>query len=74
MTTSKRVLFCAWIVALAIAMMPLWGRTSALPCQFMWRYAISYGPPGAHIIVPEDGFPRLRPLCADVWRMPGAVL
>ncbi len=66
MITSKRVLLSALVVALVIAVVPLWSRTNVLPCMFMWRYAISYSPPGAHIIPPENSFPRLSPLCLDV--------
>ncbi len=74
MITSKRVLLGTLVVALAIAIVPLWGRTNVLPCMFVWhpwRYAISYGPPRAHLILPENSFPRQSPLCLDLLRRQG---
>ncbi len=68
MKASKRILLWALIVVLLIAAVPLWDRTAALPCMFMWRYAISYGPPGGHITAPLDGFRGFPPLCTDVIR------
>ncbi len=71
MQRSKRVLVSMIVLALSIAMVPLWGRSNVVPCLFMWHYAISYGPPGAHQIVPEDSFPHSRPLCLDLLRQQG---
>ncbi len=66
MNMSKRILILALIIVLVIAFVPLGGRIAALPCQYMWRYAITYGLPGGTVPVPEDSFPHFPPLCMDV--------
>ncbi len=71
MNTAKRVLLCALIVAVAIAMVPLWGRTAPLSCLFMWRYAISSVPGAGHSIVPLQRLPSLPPLCMEYFELPG---
>ncbi len=68
MTTLKRILLCALIFALVIAFVPLWGRLHVVPCHHMWRWAISYEPPGMLTILPDDAFPRHPPLCFEFIR------
>ncbi len=71
MNQTRRILLCALIVTLVIAMVPLWGRASLLPCAYMWRYAISYSPLASQAILPENAFPRIPPLCLDILRLKG---
>ncbi len=63
MLTSKQILICMLVVSLVIAFVPLGGRVAAMPCGFMWRYAISYAPPAGNNLVPDYGFPVFPPRC-----------
>ncbi len=66
MNKSKRILIFALVVVLLIAFVPLGGRIALVPCQYMWRYAISYGLPPAHTLIPDNAFPGFPPRCLDV--------
>ncbi len=74
MSTFKRILLCTLIAALVIAFVPLMGRFTVIPCHHIWRYAISYEPPGWHPLIPDDTFPRHPPLCFEYILPYGAAL
>jgi hypothetical protein len=74
MTISKRIVLLTLIVALTIAMVPLWGRTAVLPCRFMHLYMLTYRPPTGHGILPDYGFPHFPPHCRDLLRGQGYML
>ncbi len=63
MHTSRRVLIVALVIVLLVAFVPLGGRLSVLPCSYVWRYVISYGPSGGNTLVPENAFPHFPPRC-----------
>ncbi len=64
MRTPARFTLSILIIVLAVVLLPR--QREAMPCNYAWRYVISYASTMALAALPDDAYPKFPPLCLDV--------
>ncbi len=72
--TRMVVVLSILLVVLSIVLVSLWNWLAHSPCEYIWQYAIGYGPPYGPPGSYDGPFRGLLPLCLDVLRLHGSSL